>query len=198
MPRKTGKTRKIRKSRKTRKTPNVRGGNRKEYAFNINLFERMKPRFLALVPNDERNRVNTEKLMQTIKTHIQEILADEEYMEYALDGIEPTNNSPQALNELKGYFSGAGIGFDIYEIARAVAVTEDEYTNDLIEDVAHLVAEYIFELPRANMKNVKNAENAYRVMLNASNAMPPNVAAHIASYATGVEPRNNPAYMKNY
>ncbi len=156
----------------------------------------MKPRFLALA--DERNHVDTGELMQTIKTHIQAILVDEEYMEYALDGIEPTNNSHRALNELKGYFSGAGIGFDVYEIARAIAVTDDKYTNDLIEDVAHLVAEYIFELPRANLKNVKNAENAYRTLLNASNTMPPNVAAHITSYATGVEPRNNPAYMKNY
>jgi hypothetical protein len=163
--------------------------------------------------------VDKKKFLAAIEKELRAELAGEEFVE-AIKGNDSNNNhnsnnnnngnnNNNNENDVNGrvwtYFYDEARDCvqnitNLLSLGAFEKLSEREYsivdmTTFLRDEVLDLVIEFVTKLPEANRKSQQNASNTYKVM---SSALPPNVAATVASYRTGVEAKNNPAYMEGY
>ncbi len=213
MPSRTRKSHRKSHRRSTKTHRRHRGGEINPYAFNYALFESMQNDFLShTMVNMEF--VDKKKFLAAIEKELRAQLMDKEFVE-AIKGNDSNNNhnsnnnNNNNANDVNGriwtYFYDEARDCienitNLLSLGAFEKLSEREYsivdmTTFLRDEVLDLVIEFVTKLPEANRKSQQNASNTYKVM---SSALPPNVAATVASYRTGVEAKNNPAYMEGY
>ncbi len=203
------KTRRVRKSNiRTRRR--LRGGNnsnnnasnanngpqydRASFKFNYELFNSMKPNFLNAMPFSEKYRkyLNTSAILSDVEMYIKQLLENNDVIDTLLAMDDISNNVDDELYEYIMFNTPDEVERITYTLAFNVWEFAGDRDSDAIYSYIKLVVlDYINRLPKAN--RTKNAMNIHKVM---SEKVPDNIAARIAAYSTGVEPRNNPAYMQ--
>ncbi len=191
-----------------------RGGEINPYAFNYALFESMHSLCLEYAVAD-MEFADKKMFFGAIEKELKDLLEDEEIMDvvnnrmnnYINDPNEHTMNSKRIYTRLLNYLQdnlNESIDniiniFSLGVLYKLGKVTEVDFeiveNSDLKRNVISIVSQFVSKLPEANRKSQQNASNTYKVM---SRALPPNVAATVAAYHTGVEHENNPAYMEGY